>query len=46
VAITTVFSIVIFYVAIALRLGREETDRNMEAITAEAAAEDEALGVD
>jgi amino acid transporter len=42
--ITAVFSVVIFYIAIALRLGREETDRNMEAIRAEAAAEDEALG--
>jgi amino acid transporter len=45
VVITTVFSVVIFYVAVALRLGRQTTDQHIEAITAEAAEEDEALGI-
>jgi hypothetical protein len=44
VIVTTVFSIVVFYIAIALRLGRESTDEHMAAIKAEAAAEDSALG--
>ena len=43
-AITTLFSIVIFYVAIGLRLGPRETDEHMQVISAEAAAEDETLG--
>jgi amino acid transporter len=43
--ITVVFSVVIFYVAIALRLGPEETERHMEAIRAEAEEDDESLGI-
>jgi len=43
--ITVVFSVVIFYVAIAVRLGPEETERHMEAIRAEAEQDDEALGI-
>jgi amino acid transporter len=42
--ITIVFSVVIFYVAIALRLGPTETDQHMASIKAEAAMEDETLG--
>jgi amino acid transporter len=42
--ITVVFSIVIFYVAVAVRLGPEETERHMEAIRAEAEEDEEALG--
>jgi amino acid transporter len=42
--ITTVFSVVVFYVAIALRLDPTRTDQHMEVIKAEAAEEDEALG--
>jgi hypothetical protein len=44
VIITTVFSVVIFYVAIALRLDPTRTDQHMEVIKAEAAEDDEALG--
>jgi amino acid transporter len=43
VVITTIFSVVMFYVAVSLRLGRERTDEHMEAITREAEADDEAL---
>jgi amino acid transporter len=43
-AIMTVFSVIVFYGAIALRLGREQTEEHMAAIEAEAAAEDEKLG--
>ncbi len=42
--ITTAFSVVIFYVAIALRLDPSRTDQHMQVIKAEAAEEDEALG--
>jgi amino acid transporter len=43
VVITTVFSIVIFYVAVALRLGRETTEEHMRTIIDEAAAENDSL---
>jgi amino acid transporter len=42
--ITVAFSVAIFYLAIALRLGPEETERHMEAIRVEAEEEDETLG--
>ena len=44
VIVTTAFSVVIFYVAIAMRLDPSRTDQNIEVIKAEAAEDDEALG--